>query len=405
MALLKQTRIVFIGEPDAGKSSLIKAFAEAETGRTVNPDTLMHEVHHSDGLDPDGNPDTRTMKCAKIIIPMDSGEWSLYDAPGHLEYEGEILQGLRSAHLVVHLAREGGAAHAAYAASLCPEARAILKRKPVLHAFSHSSRREPGHYDIGAANFTEFRPQLHDFVRRHGDAGDFEPVDVLAEAVALSAKIVGAARKPLMMFSGGKDSLAGMEILKRAGVLGRVDVVYPRSGYDFPEVEEMVRRYSELYSVPIRAVDNSGGLTYGADGAYAMMQAKAACNNRVLAETGADLACIQYRASDEGVRSKDHHISRREGHSRFSPVFYFSEENVWRLIDMLSLPYCPLYNKGYRSLGDMPVTRPCMPELASAAEIAAYIRKHPETRERDGRTGQDASVPFAMERLRNVGFF
>lgn len=136
-----------------------------------------------------------------------------------------------------------------------------------------------------------------------------------------------------------------------------------------------------------------------------MMQAKAETNEKVVSEEKPDVLLIQYRASDEGVRSKDYHLSPRNGYVRFSPVFYFSESNIWRFIAEHKLPYCSLYNKGYRSLGDAPVTAPCMDSCPDVDAIVHYIETHPNTRERDGRTNQDKAVPFAMEKLRNVGFF
>lgn len=86
-------------------------------------------------------------------------------------------------------------------------------------------------------------------------------------------------------------------------------------------------------------------------------------------------------------------------------MFYFSETNIWRFIEKYNIPVNPLYFKGYRSLGDKNVTEPCMPEFNTVSEIINYIKDNPSTTERDGRKKQDQSVPFAMEKLRNVGFF
>lgn len=117
-----------------------------------------------------------------------------------------------------------------------------------------------------------------------------------------------------------------------------------------------------------------------------------------------DLMLINYRASDEGVRSKDHYIKKGLNCMRFSPVFYFSEENIWRYIRKHSLDFTEIYLKGYRSLGDEPVTIPSMPKCNNIDEIINYIHLHP-FEERDGRKAQDNSVEFGMEKLRNNGFF
>lgn len=87
--------------PDAGKSTFIKNLVRVITGKELSPDTLMKEVHWSDGRDPSGNPDTRTIKCAKIFMQYRGLEFCFYDCPGHLEYDDQIKQGLSAAHYVV----------------------------------------------------------------------------------------------------------------------------------------------------------------------------------------------------------------------------------------------------------------------------------------------------------------
>jgi len=46
-----------------------------------------------------------------------------------------------------------------------------------------------------------------------------------------------------------------------------------------------------------------------------------------------------------------------------------------------------------------------MPHCSSVDEIISYLEDKTETTERDGRVAQDKSESFAMERLRNNGFF
>ena len=48
------------------------------------------------------------------------------------------------------------------------------------------------------------------------------------------------------------------------------------------------------------------------------MEAKALANEKLIKEKNIDLVSIQFRASDEGVRSKDHYIVQKENHTRFS---------------------------------------------------------------------------------------
>lgn len=221
------------------------------------------------------------------------------------------------------------------------------------------------------------------------ELGNIVPVDIEEEAKKLIRETIDDEKYNAMFFSGGKDSLVGLHLMKQCGK--DVRVLYPDSGYDFPETVEMVRKYEEDFGVDIEWFDNTCGRIYESDGAFAMMDAKAKSNEDIISRERIDLVCVQFRASDEGVRSKDYHLTYKEGskfpHYRFSPVFYFSESNIWRYIRKYNLPVCPLYYKGYRSLGDAPVTRPCMPACENIDKIIEWIDSHPNTNERDGRTG------------------
>ena len=103
MCLSKQVRIAVVGPPDSGKSTFISKAVKILTGRTVNPDALMKEVHYSDGKDIYGNDDTRTIKCAKIFCNYFGLEICFYDCPGHKEYIDQIKQGINAASFVIFI--------------------------------------------------------------------------------------------------------------------------------------------------------------------------------------------------------------------------------------------------------------------------------------------------------------
>lgn len=402
MEMLKQFRVVVVGTPDSGKSTLIKQLVKSLTGKELEPDTLMHEVHYSDGLDPDGNPDTRTIKCAKILFKFGDYEWCFYDAPGHLEYLEQIKQGINAADVVISLVNESDVETSI---KYLEEIKPLLTGKINPTLYSHSSSDEYLHYDTTREDaFDRFAYFLMDKLLLFAFEGG-GPHDVEEEAIRLFKENI--TDKTVMFFSCGKDSAAGLKLAELANVSDKVDVWFPRSGYDFEEVENMIPVYQSYFGKTISCFDNDLGRTYENDGAYAMMEAKALANEDFIEKNQEyiDTVCVQYRASDEGVRSKDYHVSQRSNHKRFSPVFYFSESNIWRFLDKYEVPVCSLYFKGFRSLGDKPVTTACMPCFDTIPEIVDYIDTHPNTRERDGRVAQDQSGEFVMEKIRNIGFF
>lgn len=423
MEMLKQYRVAVVGCPDSGKSTFIASLVKAVTGRDLKPDTLMKEVHWSDGRDPMGNPDTRTIKCAKIMFKYGNLEYCMYDCPGHLEYLGQISQGIDGADVVVavHDCMNADGSKAYFSNE--PIRSLLRSGKWNIDVYSHAGGQDKHAmaYDTSVEGCDEVMHHIMDSIAEVC-ISTCEPHDVLKEAVCLTrACLDEGGAHGVMLYSGGKDSVAGLYILQKAGLLRYVDVMFPSSGYDFDETYKFNDTVSKFFGVPIESFDNSCGKSYETHTAYEMMQAKAEANEALVEDLEPDVLCIQFRASDEGVRSKDYHIVEREygegvdlgdnlpliyrKYSRFSPVFYFSESNIWRMTAMAGLPVNPLYFKGYRSLGDAPVTKPCMPEMNSIGEIIEYIESHPETTERDGRTEQDKSEEFAMEKLRDIGFF
>ena len=408
MCLSKQVRIAVVGPPDSGKSTFISKAVKILTGRTVNPDALMKEVHYSDGKDIYGNDDTRTIKCAKIFCNYFRLEICFYDCPGHKEYIDQIKQGINAASLVIFISdynrKEESERYFEFIKELLPKNKIFYKINS--HYPVDNKNTSPNCYnfdtELGEDNF---RSIIFDLIKEIRDNESIELIDVEAEAISLLKENIDSTKHNAIFFSGGKDSLVGLHLIKQAGLIDNFSVYVPWSGFDFPEVNHIINIYELLFKKKFFKFDNSLGLDYQRNTSYELMEAKALANEKLIKEKNIDLVSIQFRASDEGVRSKDHYIIQKENHTRFSPVFNFTEENIWRYIQKYTLPVCELYFKGYRSLGDSFVTEPCMPHFKTVEEIIKYIYEHPYTSERDGRKAQDNSVPFAMEHLRDKGFF
>ncbi|HDQ39416.1 MAG TPA: phosphoadenosine phosphosulfate reductase family protein [Desulfonatronum sp.] len=75
-------------------------------------------------------------------------------------------------------------------------------------------------------------------------------------------------------------------------------------------------------------------------------------------------------------------------HVQVNPILNWTEMDVWAFILDRGLPYCSLYDQGYRSLGCMPCTQPV------------------ELVENGGeRSGRDQDKERQMETLRGLGYF
>lgn len=96
-----------------------------------------------------------------------------------------------------------------------------------------------------------------------------------------------------------------------------------------------------------------------------------------------------------GIRRDEHpdrsNRAQKELHShpahwRIHPIFEFTEMDVWAATVNALLPWCELYNQGYRSLGCMPCT----------------VRTPDDASERAGRSGKKEAL---MANLTAMGYF
>ncbi len=84
-----------------------------------------------------------------------------------------------------------------------------------------------------------------------------------------------------------------------------------------------------------------------------------------------------------------------QAHTRFRPILHFTERDVWDTTLYFDIPYCSLYEKGYRSLGAKTTSR------IAEAGVPAWNQDLENTVERAGRR-QDKEK--AMARLRQLGY-
>lgn len=102
------------------------------------------------------------------------------------------------------------------------------------------------------------------------------------------------------------------------------------------------------------------------------------------------------RWDEHGSRSKEKYFSSRKkpSHMRIHPILHYKEADVWEATQSLSIPYNPLYEVGYRSLGVKSSTK-------KTSNRAAWDQDLKRTRERQGRRQDKEKI---MARLRKLGY-
>jgi len=122
--------------------------------------------------------------------------------------------------------------------------------------------------------------------------------------------------------------------------------------------------------------------------------------NSYLEERGLEGFFEGIRWDEQDARADETYFSPREAseynpeHVRISPILHFLEEDVWKATFEYDIPYCSLYEEGYRSLGAKETT-------GKADDVPAWEQDLEKTNERGGRRQDKEKV---MEKLRKLGY-
>jgi len=238
-------------------------------------------------------------------------------------------------------------------------------------------------------------------------------------------------------WTGGKDSTLNLWIIREICV--EQNIAVPKTmiigeGDEFEEIDEFVRKYSKEWQVPLEFCRNDDVLKAANYTLNAMVKVKDLNerNRTELKRIGFEETQFSFEAesyagnhlmktvvfnqwlekhSIKGVfqalrwdehpaRYDDEYFEEKEGghltpkHVRIRPILHFTEKDLWDAYAVLRIPYCVLYERGYRSLGAKSTSK-------KKLEIAAWEQDLENTEERVGRR-QDKEA--AMARMRMLGY-
>ncbi len=102
------------------------------------------------------------------------------------------------------------------------------------------------------------------------------------------------------------------------------------------------------------------------------------------------------RWDEQEARKEETYFSQRDNppHTRVQPILHFTERDIWNTIHRYKIPYCKLYEIGYRSLGAR-----CSTDKNS--DIPAWEQDLENTPERVGRGQEKEKI---MDQLRALGY-
>ena len=107
------------------------------------------------------------------------------------------------------------------------------------------------------------------------------------------------------------------------------------------------------------------------------------------------------RRDEQSARVQDDYLEKKEAahlipeHMRIKPILHFTERLLWDTYHVYKIPYCTLYEQGYRSLGAKTTSAIAEPG------VPAWEQDLEHTTERAGRRQDKEQM---MSRLRDLGY-
>jgi len=199
------------------------------------------------------------------------------------------------------------------------------------------------------------------------------------------------AERVAVAFTGGKDSTLALFLwcrtLQEASVGTAPSALNLDTGVKFPEVTAFRDRLVRALGVRLHiARPQNPRAPVAVDKAACCRERKIEPLLAAIQELGITLLITGIRADEHPSRAGLPALEPGAGHSRLHPLLAFSEMDVWAAIQEHDLPWAPLYEQGYRSLGCVPCT-----DLPSKGG--------------DERSGRAAQKEAIMQDLRALGYF
>lgn len=195
-----------------------------------------------------------------------------------------------------------------------------------------------------------------------------------------------------LAWTGGKDSTTTLHLLRElCGGQVPIPVLNIDTSVKFTEIYEFRDRIAAEWELNLLIERNEEALKeidIAVDKGECCFRLKAEVIARAITKYGWQALITGMRWDEHPDRGKDEYFVWHEipPHFRVQPILHFSELDIWSYIRNRDVPFCSLYQRGYRSLGCEPCTKTGMPGRAE-------------------RAGRDQTKEEIMKRLRAMGYF
>ncbi len=133
-----------------------------------------------------------------------------------------------------------------------------------------------------------------------------------------------------------------------------VRIVTIDTGVLFPETLATWRAFEQRFGVDVEIEDATGDWS----AVQCCGDAKVAALERALAGADAWITGIRREQGPTRANAEPIEFDDKRGMWKYNPLFDWTEKDLWQRIHARDLPYHPLHDQGYASIGCAPCTNP-----------------------------------------------
>jgi len=198
-------------------------------------------------------------------------------------------------------------------------------------------------------------------------------------------------------FSGGKDSIVLLDLVRRAGVPHLA--TYSATGIDPPEVCRFIRKY---YPDVLWCHPKKSFFAYIQDKGYPTRWVRWCCD-KLKKDPTKHLPrhrLVGVRAEESAARAKRKRIEMTKHPVKqfiYKPIFHWLSWEIWDYIERRGLPYCELYDQGFDRIG-------CVICPLICRENTRDVDRHRERWPKQYRAFEKAMTKLWVSRVAAKGF-
>ncbi len=155
-----------------------------------------------------------------------------------------------------------------------------------------------------------------------------------------------------------EESVLVDELLRVGGSPTPAKIVTIDTGVLFPATLETWKAFEEHFGIAVEVYDASSPNAPWTGPENCCSQAKVAALGRALEGAEGWLTGLRREQSPTRANIVSPERDEARGIWKYNPLAHWSERDIWRRIHERGLPYHPLHDQGYASIGCAPCTQP-----------------------------------------------